>query len=497
MAEATTPATQRPATPARTIGSIRTATLWVAAILLLLAPAGFAFNSGGYFYRPQLFAGIAVFALLGLVALAARWPLVARGAPLAALASLTGLTLWTGLSISWSRVLGPATDDTDRVVLYCACFALALVVMRDRRIRDVAPDVVLLGIAVVALYALGGRLLPHVVPTSAIGKAGSRLAQPLTYWNAEGLFLATGVLLGVAVASNEARPRWLRSVACAAAVPCGFAGFLTFSRGAGAALLGGMLVLLLMRPRRSAIAAAIVAGAGTAVLCVLLVAFPAVRALDRGVSSQASQGAVLAGIAALVTVAAGLAYARLARGRDSGFAIPPPRGRKLALVTVPVLLGAAVALGLSAEQSPNLPSGASRLVTFEANRKAYWRVALDAFAHHPLNGVGTASFQVEWRRERKSADFTTDAHSIYLETLAELGIVGGLLLAALYASVLTGLARSARAAPGDPVLAAAAAVLAAFAIHSGVDWDWEMPAAALPALIMAAVAVQRGNRMEP
>src|SRR5438552_376120 len=161
MAEATTPATQRPATPARTIGSIRTATLWVAAILLLLAPAGFAFNSGGYFYKPQLFAGMAVFALLGLVALAARWPLVARGAPLAALASLTGLTLWTGLSISWSRVLGPATDDTDRVVLLCACFALALVVMRDRRIRDVAPDVVLLGIAVVALYALGGRLLPH------------------------------------------------------------------------------------------------------------------------------------------------------------------------------------------------------------------------------------------------------------------------------------------------------------------------------------------------
>src|SRR3954447_8562287 len=93
MAEATTPATQRPATPARTIGSIRTATLWVAAILLLLAPAGFAFNSGGYFYKPQLFAGIAVFALLGLLALAAPWPLVARGAPLAALASMAGLTL--------------------------------------------------------------------------------------------------------------------------------------------------------------------------------------------------------------------------------------------------------------------------------------------------------------------------------------------------------------------------------------------------------------------
>src|SRR3954471_3494623 len=337
MAEATTPATQRPATPARTIGSIRTATLWVAAILLLLAPAGFAFNSGGYFYKPQLFAGIAVFALLGLLALAAPWPLVARGAPLAALASMAGLTLWTGLSISWSKILGPATDDTDRVALYCACFALALIVMRDRRVRERAPDVLLLGITVVALYALATRLLPHVVPTTSIGRAGSRLAQPLTYWNAEGLFLATGALLGIAVASNEARPRALRALACAAAVPCAFAGFLTFSRGAGAALLGGVLVLLLMRPRRSAIAATIVAGAGTVLLCVLLVAFPAGRTLDRGVSAQASQGALLAAIAALVTVAAGLVYARLARGRDAGFAISPPRGRVLALATVPVL----------------------------------------------------------------------------------------------------------------------------------------------------------------
>ena len=135
MAEATTPATQSAATPART--NVRIATLWVAAVALLLAPAAFAFNSGGFFYKPQLFAGIAVFALLGLLAIAAPWPLVERGAPLAALAALAGFTVWTGLSISWSRILGPATDDTDRTVLYCACFALALIVMRDRRIRAV------------------------------------------------------------------------------------------------------------------------------------------------------------------------------------------------------------------------------------------------------------------------------------------------------------------------------------------------------------------------
>jgi hypothetical protein len=497
MAEATTPATQSATTPPRTISSIRIATLWAAAICLLLAPAALAFNSGGYFFKPQDFAGIAGFALLGLAALAAPWPLVQRGAPLAALAAFAGLTLWTGLSISWTRILGPGTDDTDRVVLYCVLFALALIVLRERRIRALAPELLLLGIAVVAVYALAGRLLPHVVPTTPIGRAGSRLAQPLTYWNAEGLFLATGAVLGIAVAANDARPRWVRALACAAVVPCGFAGFLTFSRGAGAALLGGLLVLLLMRPRRSTVAATLVGGAGAALLCLLLIVFPAVRGLDRGVSSQVSQGALLTVIAAIVTVAAGLLHARLTRTPgDERFLVAPARGRLLALLTVPLLLGAAVGLGLSAEQSPNVTSSASRLVTFEANRKGYWKVALEAFGRHPLNGVGTASFAVEWRRERTNSDFTNDAHSLYLETLAELGIVGGLLLAALYGSVLTGLARSARAAPGDPLLAAAAGVLAAYAIHVSVDWDWEMPAATLPALIMAAVAVQRRPTMD-
>src|SRR3954468_1556010 len=271
MAEATTPATQRPATPARTSGAIRIATLWVAAVALLLAPAAFAFNSGGFFYKPQDIGGIAAFALLGLVALAAPWPLVDRGAPLAALGALTGLALWTGLSISWARLLGAATDDTDRVVLYTALFALALIVCRARRIRDAAPELLLFGITVVALYALAGRLLPHVVPTMEIGRAGSRLAQPLTYWNAEGIFLATGALLGLGVAANEARNRVVRAVACAAAVPCAFAGFLTFSRGAGAALLGGLLVLFFMRPRRATLQAMLVAGVGGAVLCVSLV----------------------------------------------------------------------------------------------------------------------------------------------------------------------------------------------------------------------------------
>jgi hypothetical protein len=39
------------------------------------------------------------------------------------------------------------------------------------------------------------------------------------------------------------------------------------------------------------------------------------------------------------------------------------------------------------------------------------------------------------------------------------------------------------------VLPAAAAVLAAFILHAGVDWDWELPGVTLPVLLVAAAAV--------
>ena len=69
-----------------------------------------------------------------------------------------------------------------------------------------------------------------------------------------------------------------------------------------------------------------------------------------------------------------------------------------------------------------------------------WRV--DSFAAHPLTGVGAGSFGVEWRRERESDDFAQDAHSLYLETLAELGLVGGVAARAFLGAVLLGVARS-------------------------------------------------------
>ena len=75
------------------------------------------------------------------------------------------------------------------------------------------------------------------------------------------------------------------------------------------------------------------------------------------------------------------------------------------------------------------------------------------------------------------SSFARDAHSLYLETLAELGPIGlALLLAALIIPLLA--LRGGR----DPLLATAAGAYVAFLVHTGVDWDWELPAVTLAGL---------------
>ena len=61
-------------------------------------------------------------------------------------------------------------------------------------------------------------------------------------------------------------------------------------------------------------------------------------------------------------------------------------------------------------------------------RTAYWRVAWEETAAHPLLGGGAGSYGQWWLSRRPTGFGALDAHDLYLETLAELGPVGLLLL---------------------------------------------------------------------
>ena len=90
-------------------------------------------------------------------------------------------------------------------------------------------------------------------------------------------------------------------------------------------------------------------------------------------------------------------------------------------------------------------------------------------------GEGAGTFENSWAQYRSDGNyFVVNAHSLYLENLDELGIVGFVLLVA--AMLLIFVATLARArGPDRPIYAAVFAVMLAWAIHAGVDWDWQMP----------------------
>ena len=108
-------------------------------------------------------------------------------------------------------------------------------------------------------------------------------------------------------------------------------------------------------------------------------------------------------------------------------------------------------------------------------------MAIRTVEAEPLLGSGSGSFRRRWFQHRREPQPARDAHSLYLETLAELGPLGlALLLVALGLPLAA--AVSARA---DPLTPPALGAYVAFLAHTAQDWDWELPAVTVPALACA------------
>ena len=113
-------------------------------------------------------------------------------------------------------------------------------------------------------------------------------------------------------------------------------------------------------------------------------------------------------------------------------------------------------------------------------------------------GTGAGTYEFAWLREARSDRSVRDAHSLYIELAAETGIPG-LVLGLGFVLALLGVARERkRLDPGARlVLAAALAGVVGFAFAATVDWVWELPAIAVAAMLLAAVAFTAGRPPVP
>jgi hypothetical protein len=478
---------------------------------LLLLPgaltAYLAFQSGGYF--PGTTGIVAAVALVSLVVrlTVAERPFEGFSLPVAGAAlALGGFTVWVLLSGGRSGSSARALVEFDRSFLYLAVVVLAGSLVRTpARIRWMVRGVAA-AITIVCAVALASRVLPDLV-TAPDNIQNDRLSYPLSYWNAMGLFAALGCVAGFALTSDEREPWAVRLLAAGSLPIAATSLLLTFSRSAIAVVAIGIVVLVVLARTRALWTALLAVAPPTAIA--LVAAYDADRIATDTYRSAAAQHqehhvALVVGLAVLATIALRALLVpvdtRIARLRLRESVRRPLLGA-LAGAGILVAIVAAIALHAPRElhdqydtfvhSSAVKESGPTRNRLGNASnngRLGFWRVARDDFRDHPLSGTGAGSFQVSWARERPSSFTLVDAHSLYFETGAELGIIGLLAIALFLLTLFGGVLARCRGKERAPY-AAIMALGAVWLVHAGLDWDWEMPAVTLPVFALGAFAL--------
>jgi hypothetical protein len=130
-------------------------------------------------------------------------------------------------------------------------------------------------------------------------------------------------------------------------------------------------------------------------------------------------------------------------------------------------------------------AGPSRFLTLDGNRASYWDVALAEFADDPLAGAGPGSYEFAWLASGKSTEHVRDAHSLYLEQAAELGLPGLVAtVLVIFGALWLALAPLRRGDAGPAAVAMPAAVVV-YVGAVAIDWMWEATAVTLLALACA------------
>jgi O-Antigen ligase len=524
---------------ARPLARLRPPSAWgagergeqAAALILGAALAAVAFGAAGGTELGRTTV-VEVLMLLGGAAVVAAALVWAPGGRLhggVALTLFAALAVLTALSVTWAVVPDLAYVETGRTFAYLAVFAAAVAGARlAPRATPVVIDGVLLAALAATVYALAARVWPGSLGENEVS---NRIGQPFEYWNAVGTTAALAVpgLLWLGSRRVGAVGRVLAYPAMGAVI---LALLLSQSRGALAAAAIGAIVwfaLVPLRLRSLPVVLLPAAGAGLVAAWALSKDAFSVTAQPLAVKESVAGefglllvllaiGLVLAGVAVEVAQSRGLPPMRL-RGRIGAAAL-------VVACALPVIALASVAVtdrGLGGtirdrvdeltsetETSPS-DQGAGRLAAVSSTRGKYWREAGRVFADRPSVGLGAGNFETTRLRHRTDPSTTRHAHGFVPQTLADLGIVGVVITAALLLAWLVGAARTTALYPrqipfrpaSEPLprrdwdtqrigVVALTLMAVVYGLQSAIDWTWFVPGPTAMALVAAGFVAGRG-----
>jgi hypothetical protein len=484
---------------------VAVAALALPPVMLLGVAVGLAFRGGGV--APEQWQPVAVGLAASLLVLSVvgAIPRVERAA-IPMVVALVAFLLWSAASFAWTASREATLEHALRLAMLTgAAIVGILYAARPRAALSLAAGLALFG--AIASSAIEVKLLAG----STDAFVGSRLSWPINYANADAalVWLPLPALLAFA-AAQQLRPLMRAGIAFFATLALAV-GLAAQSRGAAIALAGALVATV-----------AIARDRGRLALTMLAIAAPVAAMAPSMVGGDASSSASLVGergeaalIAAAVGAAVACGLAMLDRRRRFPFG-----GREGHVAIAAWMLALAIAAGAFVATSgrpdtwvsdrwnefTNVGSAASRPAadashfgTGVSNRYDYWRVAWRTFENEPIAGIGAGAFSVPWFRSRSIDENVTDAHSWQAGALAETGLIGFVLAAAVLILPLARI-QSARVSRGAWPIAAVALGGAGvyFVLHASLDWLFRIPAIAIPGfVVLGALATGGGQPGRP
>jgi hypothetical protein len=452
----------------------------------------------------------------------------ATRASLALAGVLAALCVWTFASVFWAPSAENAFNEFNRVSLFLGVFVLVLIAIKRESLGRWCDGLALAATAI-AIIALVSRFFPGSFSDQGFAEGlrsvAARLSFPTGYWNGLAVFVALGIPLLLRIAVNSRRA--LATSLAVAPIPAIVSVmFLASSRGGFLTGFVGLAVFVALTEDRWR--------AAIAIFCATLGSIAAIASLlarrelvngPLGTGLVEHQGRVAAFLVTLACLGSAALFAatRVAAGRMS-YKPRPWLGWSIVALLALAIVGGALA-SHPVRQIDNFkrsPATLEQISSFDfarthllsgrgTGRWQLWGASVNEFEHHPVLGGGAGSFEEWWLAHTTFFYPVQDSHSLYLESLGELGVVGLLLTLGLaIGGVGVGIRRSLRSSGETKVtFAALTAVFASYSIAAGIDWMWELTAVTLFALIVLALlstssasnrslhAVETGERLPP
>lgn len=487
-------------------------------VLALLIPLAVAIGLSPLFfgyYDATIWAPAGI-ALLG-VAVAGLFGRTPRlGLPAALfVAGVAAAGAWAVTSAGWADSTWQALVEGNRWLAYAGLALVLLVLVRSDRVA-----LVLLGAIALTCVAIGVVVVVRLLGSDPADLfLHRRLDAPLGYVNGTADFFLVGTWLCLAAA--ERREAAIAAIGAGGATLLGGLVLLSQSRGAALAAVTSTLVVVLLVPgrlRRGWVLMLVFGSVALAFPALLDVYSPAEttaipvdtahRAARHLASAAALAGAVW-GVA--VWVSGHRSHPRVRRAAVGGLAVGVVAVAVAVLASVGHIANTLerqysgfVRLSFEGQAGPDAPP--TRLLTGSGNRYDYWRVAWDVWKDAPVRGVGAGNYDRPYFARRATTEDVRQPHSVELQLLSELGLVGIALFAlALFGIALgaRGVVRAARDATAARTIAVASlGVLAAWLAHTSVDWIHLLPGVTAIAIVAAICLTynrdqSRGARLRP